>query len=44
MRVMAMLREEGAGQVILTAPKESDARLRGPSLERWRIREGVVEA
>lgn len=43
-RVMAMLREEGAGQVILTAPKESDARLRGPSLERWRIREGVVEA
>lgn len=44
LRVMALLREEGAGQVILTAPKESDARLRGPSLVRWRIREGVIEA
>ena len=44
MRVMALLREEGAGQVILTVPKESDARLRGPSLERWRIREGMIEA
>jgi len=44
LRVMALLREEGTGQVILTAPKESDARLRGPSLERWRIREGVIEA
>ena len=43
-RVMAMLGEESGGQVILTAPKESDARLRGPSLERWRIRDGVVEA
>ena len=44
LRVMALLREEGTGQVILTAPKESDARLRGPSLERWRIREGGIEA
>ena len=44
LRVMALLRDEGTGQVILTAPKESDARLRGPSLERWRIREGVIEA
>ena len=44
LRVMALLRKEGTGQVILTAPKESDARLRGPSLERWRIREGVIEA
>lgn len=44
LRVMALLREEGAGQVILTAPKESDARLRGPSLARWHIREGMIEA
>ena len=44
LRVMALLREEGTGQVILTAPKESDARLRGPALERWHIREGVIEA
>ena len=44
LRVMSLLREEGTGQVILTAPKESDARLRGPFLERWRIREGVIEA
>ena len=43
-QVMELLGSEGAGQVVLTAPKESDARLRGPSLERWRIRRGVVEA
>ena len=43
-QVMELLRSEGTGQVVLTAPKESDARLRGPSLERWRIREGVIEA
>ncbi len=44
LQVMELLGSEGAGQVVLTAPKESDARLRGPSLERWRIRQGVVEA
>ncbi|MCY4398646.1 MAG: DNA replication and repair protein RecF [Gemmatimonadetes bacterium] len=43
-RIMELLREEGTGQVILTAPKESDVRQRGPSLPRWRIRRGVVEA
>ncbi len=43
-RVMELLGSEGPGQVVLTAPKESDARLRGPSLERWRIRQGVIEA
>ena len=43
-RVMALLEEEGTGQVILTAPKESDVRLRGPSLPRWRIHAGVIEA
>ena len=43
-RVMALLREEGTGQVILTVPRESDVQLRGPSLARWRIRSGVIEA
>ena len=43
-QVMELLGSEGTGQVVLTAPKESDARLRGPALERWRIREGVIEA
>lgn len=43
-QVMELLGSEGTGQVVLTAPKESDARLRGPSLERWRIRQGVIEA
>jgi len=43
-RVMTLLQEECPGQVILTAPKESDVRLRGPSLARWSIREGMIEA
>ena len=43
-RVMELLGGEGTGQVVLTAPKASDARFRGPSLEHWRIREGVIEA
>ncbi|MDE2805803.1 MAG: DNA replication and repair protein RecF [Gemmatimonadota bacterium] len=43
-RVMTLLQEECTGQVILTAPKESDVRLRGPSLARWNIREGMIEA
>ena len=43
-RIMELLREEGTGQVILTVPRESDVQLRGPSLPRWRIRAGVIEA
>ena len=43
-RVMTLLQEECTGQVILTAPKESDVRLRGPSLARWSIRKGMIEA
>ncbi len=42
-RVMALMEEEETGQVLLTAPKESDIRLRRDSLPRWRIRGGVVE-
>lgn len=43
-RVLALMESEAPGQVILTAPKESDVRLRSMSLARWRIRNGVVEA
>ena len=43
-RVLALMEAEAPGQVILTAPKESDVRLRSMSLARWRIRNGVVEA
>lgn len=43
-RVVALVEEESTGQVVLTAPSESDVRLRKPSLARWRIRGGVVEA
>jgi len=42
-RVMALMEEEETGQVLLTAPKESDVRLRRDSLPRWRIRNGMVE-
>ncbi len=43
-RVMSLMEEEGTGQVILTAPKESDVRMRSSSLVRWRIRDGTVQA
>lgn len=43
-RIVALVEEESAGQVVLTAPRESDVRLRRPSLPRWRISGGVVEA
>jgi DNA replication and repair protein RecF len=36
--------EEGGGQVILTSPKPTDFRLRGETLPRWGIRDGVVLA
>ena len=43
-RVMALMEEEETGQVFLTAPKESDIRLRRDSIPRWKIRGGVVES
>ncbi len=43
-RVMTLLEEEVTGQVIMTVPKESDVRLPGRPLERWRIHGGVIEA
>jgi len=43
-RVLALLEGEGSGQVVLTAPKESDVRIRKDALPRWRIEGGVVRA
>ena len=43
-RLTTLFAEEGTGQVILTVPKESDVRLPGRSLPRWRIRGGVIAA
>jgi DNA replication and repair protein RecF len=42
-RILALMEEEETGQVILTAPKESDIRLRRDSIPRWRIRGGALE-
>jgi DNA replication and repair protein RecF len=39
-RVLDFIEQQEAGQVILTAPKESDVRFRSDSLSRWCIRDG----
>jgi DNA replication and repair protein RecF len=41
-RVLEMLESTDAGQVVLTAPKESDVRFRRHTLARWRIAAGQV--
>jgi DNA replication and repair protein RecF len=41
-RIMELLEAEARGQVILTAPKESDVQMRGGRLETWRIAHGKV--
>ncbi len=41
-RIMELLEAEERGQVILTAPKESDVQVRGGRLETWRIAAGKV--
>ena len=43
-RILELLEEEERGQVILTAPKESDVRIRRNTLPRWRIEDGVISA
>jgi DNA replication and repair protein RecF len=43
-RVMELMETEETGQVLLTAPRESDVRLRRDTLARWRIAEGVISA
>ena len=37
------MENEEIGQVILTAPKDADVRIRQESLARWRISGGVIE-
>ncbi len=42
-KVLALLERTGAGQVILTAPKESEVRFRRDLLRKWRIEGGRIE-
>nr|NIP57468.1 DNA replication and repair protein RecF [Gemmatimonadota bacterium]NIR77858.1 DNA replication and repair protein RecF [Gemmatimonadota bacterium]NIT85844.1 DNA replication and repair protein RecF [Gemmatimonadota bacterium]NIU29666.1 DNA replication and repair protein RecF [Gemmatimonadota bacterium]NIU34710.1 DNA replication and repair protein RecF [Gemmatimonadota bacterium] len=41
-RILELFDREEIGQVILTAPKESDVKVRREVLPRWTIRDGVV--
>ncbi|KPJ83799.1 MAG: hypothetical protein AMS19_03025 [Gemmatimonas sp. SG8_23] len=41
-RILELMDSEDTGQVVLTAPKDSDVRLRGDRLPRWRIRAGEI--
>jgi DNA replication and repair protein RecF len=41
-RVLELMEATESGQVVLTAPKESDVRFRRNALARWRIRAGKV--
>lgn len=43
-RVLALMENEEVGQVVLTAPKEADVRIRRDRLPRWRVADGVIEA
>ena len=43
-RALELLEREETGQVILTAPKASDVRLRGDTIPRWRIAAGRITA
>ncbi|MDH3270169.1 MAG: DNA replication and repair protein RecF [Gemmatimonadota bacterium] len=41
-RILELMESEDLGQVVLTAPKEADVRLRRDSLPRWRIQAGEI--
>lgn len=43
-RVLALMETEDTGQVVLTAPRESDVRIKRDTLARWRISAGVISA
>jgi DNA replication and repair protein RecF len=43
-RILELIEREETGQVILTAPKEGDVRVRRDTLPRWRIAAGAVFA
>jgi DNA replication and repair protein RecF len=42
-RILEIMEREETGQVILTAPKESDVRFRSDALPRWSISDGRIE-
>ena len=41
-RILELMDTDEVGQVVLTAPKDADVRLRGDRLPRWRIRAGEI--
>ena len=41
-RILELIDTQDTGQVVLTAPKDGDVRLRRDSLPRWRISAGVI--
>lgn len=43
-RTLDLMESEEIGQVVLTAPKDADVRIRRDALPRWRISGGVIEA
>lgn len=43
-RILELIDTEETGQVVLTAPKEADVRLRRDALPRWRISDGVISS
>lgn len=43
-RILDLMESEEIGQVVLTAPKDADVRIRRDALPRWRISRGVIEA
>ncbi|GMR13662.1 MAG: DNA replication/repair protein RecF [Gemmatimonadota bacterium] len=43
-RVLALIEQEEPGQVILTAPKENDVKVRRDALPRWTIDAGRIQA
>jgi DNA replication and repair protein RecF len=43
-RILELMESEDAGQVVLTAPKDGDVRLRKDALPRWRICNGEISS
>jgi DNA replication and repair protein RecF len=41
-RILDLMETEETGQVVLTAPKDGDVRIRRDALPRWRIERGVI--
>ena len=41
-RILELMEGEDTGQVVLTAPKDADVRIRRDALPRWRIQAGDI--